>query len=213
MKLAEILINQITQTETILSVSSIVGIYQYGSRVYGTAIETSDWDFVVINNNGFDFLFESDNVDIHYISIETYNNKLKEHDIMALETYYQNIYGEPIKEYEIEFKLDLQKLRKSVSSVCNNSFVKFKKKLILENEDNYIGIKSLYHSIRIAELGTKIAIGDHTMLKPSSYLWTTIKEDAEECNYDWETLNKKYKPIFNEEMSEFRKVAPKFPKS
>ena len=209
MKLAEILINQITQTETILPQDSIVGIYQYGSRVYGTASETSDWDFVVINDNGFDFLFESDNVDIHYISIETYNNKLKEHDIMALETYYQNIYGEPIKEYEIEFELDLQILRKSVSSVCNNSFVKFKKKLTLENEDNYIGIKSCFHAIRIAELGTKIAIKSKKLLHTDNYLWERIKTDAKDCNYDWRCLHNIYRPIFNEEMSEFRLVAPK----
>lgn len=209
MQLSEILIRQITVTENIVPQDSILGIYLFGSRLYGTATENSDWDFVVINSAGIDFLYESDEIDIHYVALETYKNKLLQHDVQSLEIYYQNTQGNPIKEYDVEFTLDLPTLRKSISSVCSNSFVKFKKKLTLDGEDKYIGIKSLFHSIRIAELGTKIAIGSKNILVTNTYLWERIKEDAEKYNYDWECLHTIYKPIFNEVMSEFRLIAPK----
>ncbi len=212
MELPEILINYLTEKHTTIPIESIVGIFQYGSRVYGTASENSDWDFVVINNANQDGLVETDEIDIHYLSVETYINKLKEHDIMCLEIYYSNKQLQPIKEFDVDFELDLQKLRHSVSSTCSNSFVKFKKKLTIEEEDNYIGVKSLFHSIRIAELGTRIAMGARNVMTTDTYLWERIKEDAKECNYDWQTLNDIYKPIFNDEMSEFRAVAPKVKK-
>lgn len=209
MELPEILINHITKTYTGIDIEHIVGIYIYGSRVYGTANKKSDWDFVVINTDGVDYEYMSDDIDIHYITVETFKNKLNQHDIMALEIYYQNKQGYPIKEYDMEFELDLSKLRQSVSSVCNNSFVKFKKKLTLENEDNWIGIKSCFHALRIAELGRLIATGSRKVLDTDTYLWTRIKQDAKECNYDWEALHAIYKPLFNEAMTEFRLVAPK----
>jgi len=213
MELQEILITYVLKKEYDIDNDDILGIYQYGSRVYGTAAEKSDWDFVVITKSAnLKSEYSSDNLDIQLMDIDTYIHKLKEHDIMAMETYYSNIEKIPIREIDVDFVLDLPTLRKSVSSVCNNSFVKFKKKLTLENEDNYIGIKSLFHSLRIAELGRLIATGSEKVLETDTYLWERIKKDAIECNYDWETLHKIYKPLFNEAMTEFRLVAPKTPK-
>ena len=213
MQLPEILISYVLKKEYDIDNDDILGIYQYGSRVYGTAAEKSDWDFVVITKSAnLKSEYSSDNLDIQLMDIDTYIHKLKEHDIMAMETYYSNIEKIPIREIDVDFVLDLPTLRKSVSSVCNNSFVKFKKKLTLENEDNYIGIKSLFHSLRIAELGRLIATGSEKVLETDTYLWERIKKDAIECNYDWETLHKIYKPLFNEAMTEFRLVAPKTPK-
>jgi len=211
MRIEEILINHITNTSTGIPLDKIEGIYLYGSRVYRSATEDSDWDFVVINSAGVDYEYMSAEIDIHYISTETFQRKLEDHDIMCLETYYQNIQGDPIMYYDIDFTLDLAKLRKSVSSTCNNSFVKFKKKLTLENEDNYIGIKSLFHSLRIAEMGRKLAINKNNALIAEPYVWEKIKVDATFFKFNWESLHEKYKPLYNEVMSDFRKVAPKTP--
>jgi len=212
MELPEILIKQITKDYTKIHIGSIIGIIQYGSRVYGTADENSDWDFVVIHTDSTKVdieLYSSDDLDIHYLYIDAYKHLLRHHDIMAMETYYTMKQKHAIKEFDIEFELDLPTLRKSISSVSSNSFVKFKKKLTLENEDKYIGIKSLFHAIRIVDLGINIAAGSKKVMKTDTYLWERIKKDAVSSNYDWETLHKIYKPLLNSSMSEFRLLAPK----
>ncbi len=212
MRIEEILINQITKSSTGIELNQIKGVYLYGSRLYGTNTSNSDWDFVVINSAGVDYDYISDEVDIQFIAVETYKNMLLEHDVIALEVIHQNIYGDPIKEYDCEFQLDLVKLRKSFSSKASNSFVKFKKKLTVESGDTnrYIAIKSLFHALRIAELGYQLASGSKGfLLSKSNFYWNKIVLDAERLDYNWDELYKIYKPAFNSEMSEFRRFAPK----
>ena len=217
MKIEEILINQITNKngtfdKPIIDISEIIGIIPYGSRVYDTDSENSDYDFVVIHTDETHInveLYSDDNLDIHYIYIDAYKHLLKHHDIMAMEVFYTMTQKEAIKSFDIEFDINLSTLRKSISSTSSNSFVKFKKKLTLEGENKYIGIKSLFHSIRIAQLGYSIAIKSRDVLYTDTYLWNRIKNDALEFNYSWEKLHEKYKPMLNEAMTEFRKSAPK----
>lgn len=187
---------------------TIVGAYHYGSSTYGTQTDTSDSDFVIIVDMKDDYIqYESDNVDMHILSIDYYKKLLNDHDIMSLEVYF-NPY--PIKSFETDFELDKVKLRHKISSVISNSWVKAKKKVTLENEDSYIGIKSCFHAIRIARMGTLIATKDKNIFPSSNItLWFNMLSDAIKCNYEWDLFSKIYKPVFNKAKTEFKKVAPK----
>ena len=117
-----------------ISPGKISGIYPYGSSTYGTFTEKSDYDFVVIADIGEDYIqFESPEIDIHVVSVKKYKQMLEDHDIMALETHFNPT---PIKKFETTFKLNPQQLRRKISAVVSNSWVKAKKKFTLENEDS-----------------------------------------------------------------------------
>lgn len=194
-----------------IEANNIVGVYPFGSLLYETTNEKSDLDFVVIVDMEENYIqYESEDLDIHIMSTECYKNKLNEHDIMALECYYNE---EPILKYNIDFELDKIKLRKRISAIVNNSWVKAKKKLNIETEDDYIGLKSLFHSFRILSYGIDMAkenkinflkVGDTT----TKILWNDIMEQYN-SGMRWNEFHRIYKIQHNSMMSEFRKLAPK----
>lgn len=178
-------------------------VYKHGSHVYGTNHEFSDDDYIIVVPDWEkDGLFRSFIVpeDTHVIPKSVFIEKLKDHDIDALECYFQD-------EFQIfPFELDLKKLRHSISSTASNSYVKAKKKLIKER-DYYIGKKSLWHSLRILNFGIQIAeagrIYDYGAM---NFLYNEIVNN--ESN-DWDYFDKRYKVIYNKLKSKFKKVAPK----
>jgi predicted nucleotidyltransferase len=184
----------------------ILGIYPYGSFVYGSFTEYSDNDFIVIVDNdecvphvtsGF--------VELNIYTRDEFEGKLYDHDIDAIEVYstkpiYKN-------NYRVNFNLDLQKLRKSISYKSNHAFVKAKKKITLAHEDNHIGCKSLFHSLRIVMFGIQIArYGGIINFGEANHI---MKELYNKKSYIWEDLKKEYKPQLNKLMTEFRILAPK----
>jgi len=206
-----------------LKKNDILGIYIWGSKLYNTINEKSDLDYCIILKNSklyeSYFQYESNDLDIHFMTENDYLEKLDECDIMALECYFQL---KPLLKYNIEFNLNLKKLRKSVSTVANNSFVKFKKKLTIEKDNIsiYIGLKSLYHSIRILDFGRDIAESYKKSIDEDikfeiknsyqhSVMLNYIFNEAKKYNNNWEDIHKIFKPIFNKYSSEFKKVAPK----
>lgn len=204
-----------TQNDTILKTlealnftDKMVGVYLYGSRVYGTATETSDWDFVVILDKDGDFYdhYQDKKTDIHFMSPENYKKQLEKCDIMALECFYQK---DPILKYEVEFTPSLPQLRKSISAICSNSWVKAKKKVNLEGEDNYIGYKSLFHSFRILMYGIYIARSNTIESYDSmNFIWETIMTRVKD-KFTIEEIMEELKPLHNQMATEFRSLAPK----
>jgi len=202
--------------------NDILGIYIYGSRVWGTDNVNSDLDYVVILDNksqvfnyydeGY-FQKESEDIDLHIMSATYYEDLVRNCDEFALSIYFQKY---PLMKYEINIKvqdLNLQNLRKSFSSKANNSYVKAKKKL--QDGELKTAYKSLYHSIRILDFGRKIA--EEIIEKEDRiYDMTSFGECIEwfeECfiikKMTWEEIHKIFKPIFNDYATEFKKLAPK----
>ena len=185
----------------------ILGIYPFGSITYGTVTEKSDHDFVVIADMDIDYIqHESEMIDAHIMSVHRYKKMLEDHDIMALEVYFNPM---PIKKFETEFKLNLPQLRRKISATVSNSWVKAKKKVTLENEDTWTGYKSLFHSMRILDFGIQLAesgnIGDFQRV---THLWREIlmKVGNGENFID---IMEFYKYHQNNRATYFRQLAPK----
>lgn len=207
----------------------IIAVTHFGSTVYGTRTDKSDIDIIAITESDEDlyviyqskdypeFSDYSSNVDLHIISTRTFQELLDGHDIMALETYYQLC--EDDKEL-FRFSLDLDKLRRKVSEVCSNSWSKARKKLDIPEEDDYLGLKSLFHSIRILSYGIDIAQDGKIDFKnvlidadsgekiKCSNLFNRILQKYE-SGWRWKEFKKKYTPLQNSNATLFRLLAPK----
>lgn len=191
----------------------ILSIFPYGSINYGTHTEKSDLDFIYVVPDESPILYDfqyhdtKTNADYTIYKETSFISHLKEHKVDALEC----IFGTnmlPVRDYKRFFELDLTKLRESISSVCSNSWVKAKKKFLIEKDyDVYKGKKSLFHSIRIYDFGCQIAeYGKIVDFESCKDLWFEIYNDTSE---DYEHYKEKYKPLYNSYHSKFVKLAPK----
>lgn len=182
-------------------------IVPYGSRVYGTDRNDSDYDYIAIipsnrkANTGEEY--RRNLVNIHMYNRFDFQDQLNSHKIHTLEAYFL---PDGIVSKQFKFNLNLSILRNELSQKSSHSFVKAKKKIDKE-KDYYIGWKSLFHSIRILDFGIQIAkngkISDYS--SANSY-WFDILNAQQ---YNWDFFKKKYQPIYNSLATEFRKVAPK----
>jgi predicted nucleotidyltransferase len=176
-------------------------IFLFGSHLYGTNIIGSDYDYVIVSDSVSDEKhIETTEIDIHIYSESKFRDLLENHDIQTLECYFQM--DDELRGY-LDFKLDKWKLRKTVSSIANNSYVKCKKKLI--DGEIYIGLKSLFHSIRILDLGIQIAKNQQIDFTSKCDEYVKIMEIGD----DWDKINTIYKPIIKKLSGDFRQLCPK----
>jgi predicted nucleotidyltransferase len=180
----------------------ILKVYNYGSRVYGCNTENSDYDFIIIVESDKDLYYtvEKVNCNITVYSESMFIKRIKEHNISVLECIFQ-FKNDPYLEH---FNLNKERLRRSISGVSSNSFVKCKKKLA--QGDYYIGKKSLFHSLRILGFGIQIALTGR-IIDYSAYNHY-LEEIMDMDTNDWETYKMIFKPIFNRMKTNFRVFAP-----
>lgn len=189
---------------------NIVAEVNYGSIVYGTNDEHSDTDIICIVNH---IQTLTDPVKLNNIDFKVINNKdfqilLDEHDISAIECYFlsqEHILRGSVQD-NFTFTVNLGKLRNAFSQKSSNSWVKCKKKLTVEEGEERIGMKSLFHSLRIMDFGIQLASTGkiENFGSANHYL-----KEIYEIGPNWELLNQKFKPIYNKLHSEFKKVAIK----
>lgn len=189
-----------------LTYSEVLSLYLYGSRVYGTHREDSDYDYVIVTDKeGFTTAQgDTDDLNVQAYHIDIWKQMLENHDIMAIECN-----SGPYDDLVLPFTLSKTKLRSSISRVASNSWVKCKKKLTVEENSRMVGIKSLFHSFRIPMFGIQIAstggIYDYSC---ANELWKEL-EPLIDSDVSWEEINQNYKARHNELMTEFRKLAEK----
>lgn len=197
-----ILLNDIAnsiQTEP----NKILGCYLFGSVVYETANEDSDWDVLLITEGDYDEIeYVIGNYNIHRITPAVFEELVRLNHIKAVECLFAPKWAQ-LKPYPIEFKLNHILFRQSISHTVSNSWVKCKKKL--EQGDYYIGIKSLFHSLRIASFGIQLAAEGNIVFSSMNFAW----DDLNNRKWTWEELKEKYQPIRNNLMSVFRKFCEK----
>lgn len=198
--------------------SVILGIYEWGSKIYGTVDENSDMDLVVIvdklditdTHNLFNYnegdehiLYQSIGCDIHIISGTQFNKMLADCKLIALECYFQET---PVMKYITAVDINKENLRRSISAVASNSWVKAKKKVNLG--EIRTGLKSLFHSIRIVNYGTQIAeTGKINDFKSCNTVWFDIIEMYGR-GMKIEEIQQHYKQPQNERATYFRSLCP-----
>ena len=186
----------------------IFNVYIFGSRVYGTNKKDSDWDIIMVANNSVESTeIRNGLFNIHVYTPDKFKKDLDWHRINNLECIFAPnfaILKEEIN-YRSDFKLDISKLRHASSHISSNSWVKAKKKITISDE-YHIGIKSLFHSIRIPMFSKQIVEnGSIIDFKSANYIWFDLIKNR----YNWDELENKYKPVRNKVNSEFRSISYK----
>lgn len=182
----------------------ILKSYKYGSRVYGCHTELSDHDYIFVVESDNDELYysvEMANLNITVYSESKFISLIESHHISILECIFQNENDKYLKYFE----LDLEKLRRNVSGIASNSYVKCKKKIAQDEE--YIGKKSMFHSLRILNFGIQIAkYGKITNYSCANVYHKEIFKVG--ASSEWKDIDAKFKPIYNSLKTLFKKVAP-----
>lgn len=180
----------------------IIKTYDYGSRVYGTATEKSDYDYIIVVESDKDLYYSVSKPNVHLTvySESRFIKEIENHHISVLECIFQEN-DDPYRKY---FKLNKSQLRRSISATAGNSFVKAKKKM--RQGDHYIGKKSLFHSLRILGYGIQIAVTG--MIKDYSAYNSYHDIIMGMTTNEWEDYQKIFKPEYNRKKSEFRSLAP-----
>lgn len=181
----------------------IRNIYLFGSQVYGTQREDSDYDFIVVACSMLAKQeIRHENYNIHIHTPDIFLDGLKEYQMQYLECIYAPPFAkimEKMVQPDKNFSLKLEMLKYKGMGQSFNAFHKAKDRII--DGEIYRGVKSLWHSIRILDFFKQIIekgkIEDFTS---SNYLWEMILEDLknghdEGGDDDWIYYKEKYLPI------------------
>lgn len=197
--------------------SRIFNITIFGSRVYGNFSDVSDFDVIMVANNSI----ESSEIrnglfNIHVYTPTKFKSDLDWHKPNILECFFAPSNFILKNDIKFDFNLDKAKIRHSVSHTSSNSWVKAKKKILYQPDEYYIGIKSLFHSIRIPMFATQIASsGRITDFSCANWIWDklTFKDQPiymrNKMKWSWDKLDEEFGTIHNQVLTEFRKVAGK----
>lgn len=186
--------------------SNIVAAFLYGSRVYGTHTEQSDYDFICIVKNKEVYNPLTQFGDVTNYTEEEFNNLICKHEISVLECVFLDESFIVKKSEDFNFNLNKQELRNSISAKASNSWVKCKKKFIVEEDFNpYVGKKSAWHSLRILDFGKQIADNGKIVNYGSC---NHLQKELMELK-SWGEIEQKFKPIYNNMSSAFKQSAPK----
>lgn len=182
----------------------IYAIYKYGSQVYGTIHDQSDHDFIVVSDK--ELIVSIPAIDITTYTLQEFQQHLDNNEIWALEC----VFSTPVYlKYVFNVKIDIQKLRSSVSRTSSQAFNKAKKKFISpydKEEELLRGKKSLFHSLRVLMFGVQIA-KYHKITnyhEANDYFFEIMSNSSDK----WEDYMY-FKPKYNALMTSFRKLAPK----
>jgi len=144
--------------------SQVLNIYPYGSKIYGTANENSDDDYVIVYKSSLlpsgafkDNAISSEDREIQgtCYSRAGFIDALNNYQITALECIF--LPADKIIQEKMKFplkKLDKKEMAKKLITVASASW----HNAILSHKDNNIlfAKKNIYHALRILEFGIQI---------------------------------------------------------
>lgn len=207
--------NNIPTLDTIIMASKlhpsrIFNVYLFGSRVYGTYNDESDWDIIIVANNSVESTeIRNSLYNIHVYTPDKFREDLNWHRPNNLECIYAPDWAVIKEDIKFDLEINLAKLRHASSHVSSNSWVKSKKKL--QFDEYHIGIKSLFHSIRVPMFATQVATkGEIYDFTCANFIWDKIVKDYRK--WQWYELESEFKELYNKVNTEFRKSSPKIKK-
>jgi predicted nucleotidyltransferase len=176
-----------------LNPNEIVNIYLYGSRVYGTFNQKSDWDYTIImkgSSYNQKNTLKYDNFDVNFYNEKEFESLILEHSINALEYIFLPLKFVPVskKDFRKDFKLDKQKLVSSVNKVVNETMKSAETHWNLNKF--HLAKKKIFHSIRFVLFGIQI-------LKKNEI-------------YDYEEANGYFKELMKEKFNSFDETKEKY---
>lgn len=185
--------------------SRIFNITIFGSRVYGTYNKDSDWDIIIVANNSVESTeIRNGLYNIHVYTPDKFQSDLDWHRPNNLECIFAPEWAVLKEDKKFSFKLNLAKLRHASSHVSSNSWVKSLKKI--DSGEYYIGIKSLFHSLRITMFSIQIVENNRIVdFSCANYIWNNIKSRR----YTFDELDNEYRLLKNTLDSKFRKITNK----
>lgn len=180
-------------------------IYIFGSRVYRTNSDNSDWDIIIVANNSVEAIeLKSEKYNIHIYTPDKFKEDLEWHRPNNLECIFAPSCVKLQENIIYNLDINLSKLRHATSHISSNSWVKAKKKL--EIGDYHTGIKSLFHSIRIPLFATQIATtGTIHDFQEANFIW----KDLISKEWIWSELDSEFRELRNSILTNFRKVCYK----
>lgn len=202
-----------------------------GSQLYGLTNQRSDTDYLYLyddintfTNSELNSILLDKNIEL--IDYYEFKQKLYKHDLKALEVYY-NYYNQVINLIPelVNFTINNQLLRRSISATCSNSDVKARKKI--RDSEVYVGRKSFFHVYRIlymylplARQESIISTSKENILTVLQYSSETVQshlrpiyEDivlshCEDTTMLYDSLKTKYSPLLKPMMHELRILCP-----
>ena len=185
--------------------SRVFNVYIFGSQVYGTANSKSDWDVIMVANNSVESTeIRNGFFNIHVYTPAKFQKDLDWHRINNLECIYAPDWAKLKEDKKFTFRFDVKKLRHATSHISSNSWVKANKKI--QFNEYHIGVKSLFHSIRILMFATQIVKdGKITDFGCANWIWDEIKSKY----WTWEELDSKFREVRNETLTRFRHITHK----
>ncbi len=182
----------------------ILNKYPYGSRVYGTNTELSDFDCIMVCEEDIPMpiQYTENNTDFTIYSKKMWDKLAQDNAVVFMECFFLD---NSMKEetYVPDFSIVDEKIRSSFSRVASNSWVKCKKKLTVEKDfAPRIGKKSLWHSLRIIMFGTQIlTFGKIINYQEANSFYDEIVNNP---SNNWKEYKEKYQPIYNSLKTKFR---------
>ena len=183
----------------------VKNIYIFGSQVYGNISEESDWDVIMVaNSSHVNIEKRVDKFNIHIMTEEHFLKNLKDHHSSSVEAFFSPREFRLKEDLDFNWSPNIPSLRHSFSHISSNSWVKCKKKM--EQGDYYIGVKSLFHSLRIPMFGIQIAkTGKIYDFSEANFIYDKIFSKE----WTWEELDSEFRILRNKILSDFREVTTK----
>jgi predicted nucleotidyltransferase len=174
----------------------IKSIIIYGSQVYGTAHEGSDYDIVVTASQMMTHEEKRVNVNgaklnIHVYTPDVFLAALNKHDIMNLECIFAPSWAILQEKEVLSREIVVKRIIKNVLTQSQSSWFNGKMKIRDHNIEK--GVKGIFHSMRMLMFASQIAeFGKITDFSVGNDLY---KEMVECDEFEWSYYKEKYLPI------------------
>lgn len=175
-------------------------IFIYGSQVYGSATETSDYDIAVVTGGVLlpheekRLTVKGAKLNIHIYTPDVFADALKKHDIMNLECIFAPDWARLQEKTVYSKEIDVKKF---ISHNLTQSFTSWKQgKMKLDDGNIEKGVRSIFHSLRMLMFAAQIL--EHGKITNFSVA-NELYEEILYCNeYDWDYYKEKYLPLKKE---------------